>query len=100
MKDKTRNLVPPEHLNYFNPDSLSLLLESKGFETLSVETPGKLDVDIIRDEITKGLSLKEKNGFLVSLFQSFNDRQFSDLQSFLIHNKLSSHMLILAQKRD
>ena len=37
-----------EHLNYFNPKSIKTLLNNSGFEVLSVETPGKLDVDLVK----------------------------------------------------
>lgn len=35
-------LVPPEHLHYFNPRALSLLLQQSGFQVLSVHYPGKV----------------------------------------------------------
>ncbi|HYR28041.1 MAG TPA: class I SAM-dependent methyltransferase, partial [Thermoanaerobaculia bacterium] len=35
--------VDVEHLNYFNPKSLALLLDRCGFDTLESTTPGKLD---------------------------------------------------------
>jgi hypothetical protein len=35
-------LVPPEHLHYFNPEALTLLLRATGFEVLAISYPGKI----------------------------------------------------------
>ncbi|MDD2654591.1 MAG: class I SAM-dependent methyltransferase, partial [Candidatus Omnitrophica bacterium] len=38
------NIIVPNHLNYFNPQSLSGLLTDCGFEIMEISTPGLLDV--------------------------------------------------------
>ena len=45
--ENSKSVVPPHHLNFFNPSSLKRLAEATGFECLQVSTPGELDIDII-----------------------------------------------------
>ncbi|MFH0753285.1 MAG: class I SAM-dependent methyltransferase [Candidatus Omnitrophota bacterium] len=98
LKENTGNITPPEHLTYFNPVSLPLLLERGGFRCVAVETPGKLDVEIVLKETKNGFSLEKNNAFLGFLFEQ-GDAVLESFQQFLVENRLSSHMLVLAQKR-
>ncbi|MBP9822441.1 MAG: class I SAM-dependent methyltransferase [Candidatus Pacebacteria bacterium] len=41
MGSRWHSFVPPEHLNYFNPKSLRMMLESEGFEVLTIGKIGK-----------------------------------------------------------
>lgn len=99
MKDQTVNITPPEHLNYFNPYSIELLLESIGFKVLSTETPGILDAQIIVREVNAGrLDLDNNNEYLDYLLMQSDIDVVISFQDFLIKNKLSSHMMVLAKK--
>ena len=42
-------ISPPHHLNFLNPKSVSKLLEKVGFEVVAAKTPGKLDMDILKN---------------------------------------------------
>lgn len=97
LKEKTKNITPPEHINYFNPNSIEILLKRVGFKEVFVETPGILDVEIILNEIKNGLSLRESNEFLGYLMEQ-DEKVLYNLQEFLIKSKLSSHMLVVAKK--
>lgn len=97
LKDKTGNITPPEHLNYFNPGSLSLLLERCGFKVALVDTCGRLDVEIIAKQRQSGFPLKTKNEYLDYLFDR-DAHILEDFQKFISRNGLSSHMLVLARK--
>ena len=99
LKDKTRNITPPEHLNYFNPRSLDIILSRAGFYTISLGTPGKLDVEIILKEKNSGFSIKENNEYVDHILDQ-DETVLDNFQKFLSENKLSSHMLCLAQKTD
>ncbi len=81
----------PEHLNYFNPKSLSLLLENNGFEVLEISTPGKLDVDIVKNKIAQKKYTPEP--FIQALLDT-GDK----FQQFLQDNNLSSHLWMVARK--
>ncbi len=43
------NSISLQHLNFFNPKSTPILLENNGLELISIETPGKLDLVILRN---------------------------------------------------
>jgi 2-polyprenyl-3-methyl-5-hydroxy-6-metoxy-1,4-benzoquinol methylase len=100
LKDRAVNITPPEHLNYFNPESIKILLESTGYNVISAETPGVLDTQmIIREVIDNDYPLREKNEFLHFLLLKSSDGIINNFQRFLMDNKLSSHMLIVAEKQ-
>jgi len=98
LKDKTRNITPPEHLTYFNPSSLKMLLEKCGFQVISAQTAGTLDVEMILKEKENGFALRKRNEYLDYLL-SKEEKILKNFQSFISKNKLSSHMLIVAQKK-
>jgi 2-polyprenyl-3-methyl-5-hydroxy-6-metoxy-1,4-benzoquinol methylase len=98
MKEKTVNICPPEHLNYFNVHSLPLLLGSAGFNVVSAETPGILDADIVKRGLEDGSFCMDDNMFLKNLLLSSSEETLTCFQEFLSTNKLSSHMLVIANK--
>ena len=51
LQEKSKAVTPPQHINFFNPQSISLLLRNVGFDLVKVETPGKLDVDILSKNV-------------------------------------------------
>jgi 2-polyprenyl-3-methyl-5-hydroxy-6-metoxy-1,4-benzoquinol methylase len=89
----SKSISPPMHLNFFNPKSVKLLLETCGYRVLEVTTPGKLDIDIMNNNKEK---IKDR------FWKNFLDYSFDDekdkMQTFLSKNKLSSHMMIVCQK--
>ncbi len=97
MKDKTVNITPPEHIQYFNPDSLELILSRAGFHTIFLETPGKLDVQMVLKEKLSGYPVDDKNEYIDYLLEQ-EEKILNHFQEFLSENRLSSHMLCLAQK--
>lgn len=98
MKEMTVNLTPPEHLNYFNPHSLTLLLEKTGFKVISVETPGILDVQIVKRALQQNKIDMNDNQYLKHILLNANDESLTCLQDFIKSNLLSSHMVIVAIK--
>jgi len=98
MKDMAVNLTPPEHLNYFNTQSLSLLLENTGYKVVSVETPGMLDVQIVKRALQQNKIDMEDNKYLKYLLLNKHESILSSLQDFIKTNNLSSHMVLVAVK--
>lgn len=96
MKEKTVNITPPEHLNYFNPYSMELLLKKAGFNVLYLNTPGKLDVQIVLKQKKAGYFVG-KNEYIDFLLEQDEDT-LNNFQNFISNNKLSSHMFCLAKK--
>ncbi len=93
--EKSDSISPPHHLNFFNLDSAEILLKRSGFEVVSKSTPGKLDLDIVKN------NYREKDieigRFLRYLIEKTEDKVQSEFQTFLQKNNLSSHMRIIAK---
>lgn len=92
------NIAGPNHINYFHPASLTLLLENSGFKVVEVLTPGKLDAELVRKKIiSKELDITN-NPFLQLILIDRWDEIGKNFQNFLSSNNLSSHMWIVAKK--
>jgi len=91
--------VDAEHVNLFNPDALTRLVESCGFEVLEVCTPGRLDAEFVREAVLAGLFSLDGNPFLQRVLIDEWDRLGINFQAFLAANSLSSHMWLAARKR-
>ena len=86
----SNSISPPHHLNFPSIKGFELLFKRAGFTEVDVLTPGVLDVDIVLNsgsipEFIKVLKLRGHSAV----------REF---QEFLIKNKLSSHVWVLAKK--
>jgi hypothetical protein len=91
--EESKSLSPPMHLNFLNPKSLETLLNNIGFNVIEILTPGKLDIDIMNNNIDK---IKEK--FWRNFLDYSSIQEKNNMQKFLAENKLSSHMMIVCQK--
>ncbi|MCX8045015.1 MAG: class I SAM-dependent methyltransferase [Desulfobacterota bacterium] len=91
--------VDPEHVNFFNPRSLSQLVAACGFDVLEVTTPGRLDAEFVHDAILKGVFDISHDPFLKRVMIDEWDRLGWPFQQFLAENGLSSHMWLAARKR-
>ena len=90
---ESKAVSPPMHLNFLNPKSVEMLLNDIGFKVIEISTPGKLDIDIMNNNIDK---IKEK--FWKNFLDYSSIQEKNDMQKFLSENKLSSHMMIVCQK--
>jgi len=89
--------IDAEHVNLFNPASLSALVGAHGFEVLEVTTPGRLDAEIVRDAVLAGKHQLDCDPFLKRVLIDEWDRLGWPFQQFLAENRLSSHMWLVAQ---
>jgi 2-polyprenyl-3-methyl-5-hydroxy-6-metoxy-1,4-benzoquinol methylase len=94
------NSLDHEHLNYFNPDSLSFLLERCGFEVLEVLTPGRLDAELVRKKILSGELDISGQSFLNHVLIDKWDDLGEKFQNFLAENNLSSNLWIVARAQE
>jgi SAM-dependent methyltransferase len=85
-----------EHLNYFNPRSLRDLLTRCGFHVVGVETPGKMDVDLVRRAVLAGRLEVGLDAFLRTVLIDEHDRLADPFQRFLADHQLSGHMEVVA----
>lgn len=88
--------VDVEHLNYFNTDSLPALVARCGFEVLEVQTPGKLDADIVRNRVLAGEAALD-SPFLQRVLVEEWERVGAAFQEFLSAQLLSSNMWLVAR---
>ncbi len=88
-----------EHINMFNTESLTILLEMNGFKVLEMATPGKLDADIVRNQALEGNFDIHVHPFLKQVLIDEWERLGNKFQQFLADNLLSSSMLVVAEKK-
>lgn len=88
-----------EHLNYYHPDSLQLLLEKNGLALQELGTPGKLDADIVRNAVLRGECSLENQPFLRTVLLEKWPALGEAFQNFLAQHGLSSQMLVVARKK-
>ena len=89
----SKSVSPPHHLNFLNPSSVPLLLDRCGFETLEITTPGKLDLDIMKNS-------REyvKDHFWITFLDSASDTDIAKWQQMVTETGWSSHMMAVCRK--
>lgn len=93
--ERSNSISPPHHLNFCSRAGLSALFERAGFTSSAITTPGKLDVDIVRNALAKTqIPLGRFEDFLLSS----DEATLAAFQTFLADNNLSSHHWIVARR--
>lgn len=87
-----------EHVNYFHPASLAALLERAGLGVLEVQTPGKLDAELVRKQALSGALDLRQQPFLREALVDRWEELGAAFQDFLSAHRLSSHMWVIARK--
>jgi 2-polyprenyl-3-methyl-5-hydroxy-6-metoxy-1,4-benzoquinol methylase len=90
--------VDNEHVNLFNPKSLSELVSNHGFEVLEITTPGRLDAELVREAVLRGDFDLANQTFLRRVLIEEWERLAWPFQKFLATNGLSSHMWLAARR--
>jgi len=93
---KSKSISPPQHLNLFNPRSISILLKKNGLVVEQVDTPGKLDWDIV-EGMYRGEGI-DPGRFWKLVAEQAEPAVKNSLQHWISSSGLSSHMRILARK--
>ncbi|MDG1143281.1 MAG: class I SAM-dependent methyltransferase, partial [Burkholderiales bacterium] len=91
--EDSKSIMPPHHLNFFNPHSIEILLKYCGFEMVDVSTPGKLDMDILTNN-----SDKIKDRFWRTVIARSTGEERQRWQDFISSSGWSSHMMIVCRK--
>lgn len=89
---------PPGRVNYYNIKSLTAHIELSGFEVLEVTTPGKLDVDLVRDYWRESADRPRVPFLETLLLDSRNKEAAAEFQEFLGRRQLSGYQRVLARK--
>jgi SAM-dependent methyltransferase len=90
--------VDHEHLNYFNPASLSDMLARSGMEVLESFTPGRLDAELVRNQALSGAYSLADQPFLRKLLVEEWEQHGTAFQEFLVARGLSSNLWVVARK--
>ncbi|TVZ55496.1 methyltransferase family protein [Lutibacter sp. Hel_I_33_5] len=90
LEEDSNSISPPHHLNFLSIKGFELLFKRAGFSEVHVMTPGVLDVDIV---LNSGKSTE-----FLRILKLRGDSVIKEFQEFLIKNKLSSHVWVLAKK--
>jgi len=91
--ENSKSVSPPHHLNFFNPNSVKIILEKSGFELLEVTTPGKLDIDIL---VKNRRFIKDH--FWRSFTAAASETTKEQWQNLIASTGLSSHMMAVCRK--
>ncbi len=91
--------VDAEHVNLFNPRSLSGLLERGGFSVVDVATPGRLDAEFVREAALKGEIDLSRQPFLKRVLIDEWETLGWPFQQFLASSGMSGHMWIVAKRQ-
>ncbi|MGH8249551.1 MAG: class I SAM-dependent methyltransferase [Steroidobacteraceae bacterium] len=89
----SKSVTPPYHLNFLNPASVRMLVDSVGLQTIEVTTPGKLDIDILENNAA---SIKDR--FWRTFIHMASDRDKAECQAFIARSGWSSHMMVACRK--
>jgi hypothetical protein len=89
----SKSVMPPHHLNFLNPRSVDLLLTRLGFESLSITTPGRLDIDILDNNLE---AIKDR--FWRTFIATASHDQKEEWQVMIAASDWSSHMMVVCRK--
>tara|TARA_B100001250_G_C19690090_1_gene739902 strand:- start:331 stop:1122 length:792 start_codon:yes stop_codon:yes gene_type:complete len=98
LMQEESNVIDHEHLNYFNTKSIELLLRRSGFKPLSITTPGKLDLELVKNFINNK-KIKNKFEHSIKWISFLNDKDSKLMQKIIQRNNISSHMFVIAEKK-
>lgn len=93
----SNSVSPPHHLTFLSQAGVRRLLAACGLELLDFSTPGKLDVDIVRNKLGDQPGAVSDD-FLSHLLLRASDEARAAFQDFLASHALSSHMWFVARR--
>lgn len=96
--EKSRSVSPPHHLNFPSVDGFRRLFERAGLVDVRVLTPGRLDVDIVRNASATDPAVAAQHRFLQLLLERRSPEVHEAFQQFLAASGLSSHAWVLARR--
>jgi SAM-dependent methyltransferase len=94
--EHSNSIFPPHHINFLSLKGFEQAFTRAGLADIDISTPGKLDVDIVRNAHKRDPDLLKNNHFAQLLVQ--DAERGAIFQRFLADNRLSSHTWVLAQK--
>jgi SAM-dependent methyltransferase len=95
--DRSNSVSPPHHLNFMSVAGFEALFRRAGLQDVEVLTPGRLDVDIVRNAAAADPAVLDGARFVRRLLAS-DAATTAAFQEFLSAHRLSSHAWVLARK--
>lgn len=93
--ERSRSVHPPHHINLLSVDGIRKLFARAGYEIETLETPGRLDVDIVKNALKDDPALPLPR-FVRSVLAS-DDAARAAFQESLAKSLLSSHVRVVAR---
>ena len=98
LGEKSNTVYPPHHINILTVEGVRMLAERAGLRVAEITTPGKLDVDIVKNALQEG-GIEKTDGFFKYIFWRNDEKLLADLQKFCSDNLLSSHLFLVLRKK-
>ncbi|MBU0477121.1 class I SAM-dependent methyltransferase [bacterium] len=92
------NIIPLDRINLLSMEALTGQIEMAGFEIIEASTPGRLDVEIVKNTYERNPDIPLHN-FWKYVFCKRNESVLHLFQEFLQQSQLSSHVRIAAIKK-
>ena len=93
----SKSVSPPHHINFISVKGFEILLKRAGFSNVRVFTPGRLDVDIVRNSFENLPMIFSECRFVNTILKK-NEKTQNAFQQFLSKHQLSSHCWVWAKK--
>ena len=91
--NNSKAIIPPHHINFFNPKSIVIFLKKNKFKILNISTPGKLDINILENE-----KKRIKDRFWKTFVYLAGKTDKLKMQKLITDINFSSHMMLVCQK--
>jgi len=95
----SKSISPPHHINFFSTEGLKILMSRCGLDIVEIATPGKLDVDIIMNTLKDDPTIDPPD-FIKYILKHRSKDLYQNFQTFLQQNNLSSHVRVIARKKN
>jgi SAM-dependent methyltransferase len=95
LKEKSKSVTPPHHINFCSVEGYRQLFSRAGFTDLDIQTPGKLDVEIVINTLK---DVDVELGAFEQQMLSASPEQQAHFQTYLSENQMSSHCWIRVRK--
>lgn len=93
-----KSVSPPHHINFMSIRGFEQLLNRTGFSKVVIFTPGKLDLDIVKNTVKERADVLKSQRFVRNLLKQ-DEKVLSEFQQFLSKHRLSSHCWVWAEKQ-
>jgi hypothetical protein len=95
--EHAKSISPPHHINFMSIQGFERLLKRAGFSKVDIFTPGKLDVDIVKNTVEERPDALNDQRFIRNLLK-LDEKALKEFQQFLSKHRLSSHCWVWAVK--